>query len=150
MRALIQRVTHGSVTIDGKITSSIETGYVILLGVVEKDTEKESQVLAQKTVNLRIMSDDNDNMNLSILDVKGDILVVSQFTLCADCSAGRRPSFIKAAKPDIARLLYEHFISELKKLGAEKVVTGEFGAYMNVDISNDGPVTIMLDTNALI
>lgn len=150
MRALIQRVTNGSVLVEGKTVSEIKKGYVILLGVCEGDTEKESKLLAEKTVNLRVMSDENDKMNRSILDVKGEILVVSQFTLYADCSQGRKPSFIKAAKPDIARLLYEHFISELKKLGAEKVVTGEFGAYMNVDISNDGPVTIMLDTNALI
>lgn len=146
MRALIQRVTHGSVTLDGKIISEIKKGYVILLGVCEGDTEKESRLLAEKTVNLRVMSDADDKMNLSVIDVKGEILVVSQFTLYADCSEGRRPSFIKAAKPELAKSLYELYVSQLKHLGIAKVVTGEFGAYMKVELVNDGPVTIMLDT----
>lgn len=135
--------------IDGKTISEIKKGYVILLGVCEGDTENESKLLAEKTANLRVMSDGNDKMNLSIIDVKGEVLVVSQFTLCADCSGGRRPSFINAAKPDTAKSLYELYISELKRLGVEKVVTGEFGAYMQVDIVNDGPVTILLDTDQL-
>ena len=150
MKALIQRVTKGSVSIDGKTISEIKNGFVILLGVYDGDTEKESKLLAEKTANLRVMSDGNDKMNLSIIDVKGEVLVVSQFTLCADCSGGRRPSFINAAKPDIAKNLYQLYVTELIRLGVAKVVTGEFGAYMKVDIENDGPVTILLDTKELI
>ena len=149
MRALIQRVTKGSVSIDGKTISEIKNGFVILLGVYDGDTEKESKLLAEKTTNLRVMSDGNDKMNLSVMDVKGEVLVVSQFTLCADCSGGRRPSFVKAAKPEMAKKLYELYISELKRLGIVRVVTGEFGAYMKVEIINDGPVTILLDTDQL-
>ena len=149
MRALIQRVTKGSVSIDGKTISKIKKGYVILLGVYEGDTENELKLLAQKTASLRVMSDGNDKMNLSVMDVKGEVLVVSQFTLCADCSGGRRPSFVKAAKPEMAKKLYELYISELKRLGIARVVTGEFGAYMKVEIINDGPVTILLDTDQL-
>ena len=149
MRALIQRVLSGKVTINQKMIGEIEKGYVILLGVREGDSEKEAMVLAEKTVNLRIMSDVNDKMNLSVEDKEGGILVVSQFTLYADCKGGRRPSFIKAAKPELAKNLYLHFVAQLRKLGVKNVQTGEFGAYMLLEIVNDGPVTIMLDSDEL-
>lgn len=147
MRVLIQRVTSGKVTIKNNIAGQIGKGYVILLGVREGDNEKEADFLAEKTVNLRIMSDVEDKMNLSIKDVDGDILVVSQFTLYADTKGGRRPSFINAAKPESANKLYLHYIEQLKKLGVKNVQTGEFGAYMTVEIINDGPVTIILDSD---
>ena len=149
MKGLIQRVTNGKVSINGKVISQIGTGYIILLGVSEKDTEKEADLLAEKTVNLRIMSDEQDKMNRSILDIGGEILVVSQFTLLSDTTGGRRPSFIKAAKRDLANKLYLYFVDKLKNLGVTNVQTGEFGAYMSVEIINDGPVTILLDTQEL-
>ena len=149
MKGLIQRVTNGKVSINGKVISQIGTGYIILLGVSEKDTEKEADLLAEKTVNLRIMSDEQDKMNRSILDIGGEILVVSQFTLLSDATDGRRPSFIKAAKRDLANKLYLYFVDKLKNLGVINVQTGEFGAYMSVEIINDGPVTILLDTQEL-
>lgn len=146
MRVLIQRVTSGKVTIKNNIVGQIGKGYVILLGVKEGDGEKEADFLAEKTVNLRVMSDKEDKMNLSIKDIDGEILVVSQFTLYADTKGGRRPSFITAAKPETANKLYLHYVNQLKKLGVKNVQTGEFGAYMMVEIINDGPVTILLDT----
>lgn len=145
MRALIQRVTKGKVTVGGRVKGGIGLGYVVLLGVKEGDSEKEVELLAEKTVNLRVMSDEEGKMNKSILDVGGEILVVSQFTLYADTKGGRRPSFIDAAKPDIAKKLYEYFVAKLKALGVKSVQTGEFGAYMSVEIVNDGPVTVLLD-----
>lgn len=150
MRALIQRVTSGNVTTEGKVIGEIGHGFVVLLGVREGDSEKEAELLASKTINLRVMSDSEDKMNKSILDVGGEILVISQFTLYADTSAGRRPSFMQAAKPNLAKELYNHFISQLKKLAVKNVASGEFGAYMRVEIINDGPVTIMLDTDVLL
>lgn len=149
MRALIQRVISGKVIINSQLKSQIEKGYVILLGVKTGDSEKEADFLVEKIVNLRVMSDENDKMNLSIKDVDGEMLVVSQFTLYADTTGGRRPSFIKAAKPDIAKQLYLYFIGKLKEAGIKNVQTGEFGEYMEVEIINDGPVTIMLDTDEL-
>lgn len=149
MRALIQRVTSGKVTIENKVISQIGKGYVVFLGMKEGDSEKEADSLADKIANLRVMSDENDKMNKSILDVGGEILVVSQFTLYADTKGGRRPSFITAAKPDLAKRLYEYFVDRLKTLGVKSVQTGEFGAYMRVEIANDGPVTILLDTEEL-
>lgn len=146
MKALIQRVTAGKVRINDKVIGSIEKGYVILLGIKEGDSEKEADLLAEKIINLRVMSDENDKMNLSIKDADGEILVVSQFTLYADTTGGRRPSFIRAAKPELAEKLYLYFIDKLKQLGVKNVQTGEFGAYMTVEIVNDGPVTIMLDS----
>lgn len=148
MKALVQRVSLGKVTIEGRTVGEIGKGYVILLGVKDGDSEKEADFLAEKIVNLRIMSDEEGKMNKSILDVKGEILVVSQFTLYADTSGGRRPSFIGAAKPDIAKHIYQYFVDKLKKLGVKNVQTGEFGAYMSVEIVNDGPVTIMLDSDS--
>lgn len=149
MRVLIQRVNSARVSIDNNIVGEIGKGYLILLGVKEGDCEGDSDVLAEKTVNLRIMSDPKDKMNLSILDVDGEILVVSQFTLYADTSGGRRPSFINAAKPERAKILYESFIKKLKDLGVRKVATGEFGAYMDISLVNNGPVTIMLDSDGI-
>ena len=146
MKALIQRVTKSKVIIDRKVVGEIGKGYVILLGVKEGDSEKEADLIASKIINLRVMSDENDKMNLSIKDADGEILVVSQFTLYADTTGGRRPSFIRAAKPEEANRLYLYFIDQLKKLGVKNVQTGEFGAYMTVEIVNDGPVTIMLDS----
>lgn len=149
MRTLLQRVTSGKVTIKNEIVGEIGKGYVLFLGIKEGDSEKEADLLAEKIVNLRVMSDENDKMNLSIKDADGEILVVSQFTLYADTTEGRRPSFINAAKPEIAEKLYLYFIDKLKKLGIKNVQTGEFGAYMSVEIVNDGPVTIMLDSDNL-
>lgn len=145
MRALIQRVNKGKVTAGGKVVGEISKGMVILLGVRKGDTEKEADFLAEKVANLRIMSDSQDKMNLSIKDVGGEILVVSQFTLYGDASGGRRPSFIKAAEPELARKLYERFVEKLGSFGV-KVETGRFGEYMEVEILNDGPITILLDS----
>ena len=147
MKAVIQRVKSASVTIEGKLTSSIEEGFFILLGVVEGDTEKEAELLAQKTANLRVFCDTEDKMNLSLLAIGGSALVVSQFTLCADTKKGNRPSFINAMKPPMAADLYERYMQELKNLGVEDVQSGEFGADMLCGINNDGPVTIILDTD---
>ena len=145
MRVLIQRVNRGKVTIKGKVVGEIGKGMVILLGVREGDTEKEADFLAEKVANLRILADSEGKMNLSINDVGGEILVVSQFTLYGDASGGRRPSFIQAANPDLAKRLYERFIEKLKDYGI-KVATGRFGEYMEVELINDGPVTILLET----
>jgi D-aminoacyl-tRNA deacylase len=150
MKLIIQRVKQASVEIDKKEFSRIGPGYLILFGVKEGDTEKEVQLLAEKTVNLRVMSDEQDKMNRSILDVDGSILVVSQFTLYADTTGGRRPSFIQAAKPEIANKLYELFIQKLKDLGVKNVQTGKFGTYMFVSLVNDGPVTIIIDIESQI
>jgi D-tyrosyl-tRNA(Tyr) deacylase len=149
MRVLIQRVTSGKVTIDKRIVGEIGKGYVILLGIKVGDGEKEADFLAEKLVNLRVMSDEMGKMNRSILDVAGEILVISQFTLYAETRGGRRPSFINAAKPEKANSLYLYFIDRLKKLGIKNVQSGEFGAYMTVEIINDGPVTIMLESEEL-
>lgn len=145
----MQRVTLGKVSIKDRVISQIGKGYMLLLGVKEGDSEKEAEMLAEKIANLRVMSDAKDKMNLSIKDVQGSILVVSQFTLYADLSVGRRPSFLKAAKPDPANRLYRHFVDKLKSLGIKDVQTGEFGNYMSVEIVNDGPVTIWMDSEEL-
>lgn len=147
MKAVIQRVSHAKVTVDERVTGEIEQGYLILLGVVDGDSEEEMKLLAKKTAELRIFSDENGKMNLSLLDVGGDALVVSQFTLCADVSHGRRPSFTSSAKPDIANALYMKFCDELRTLGVKNVETGEFGADMAVELLNDGPVTILFNTD---
>ncbi len=154
MRVVLQRVTHSSVSIDGKMVGEISVGYTLLFGVYLDDKEKDAKEMAKKIVNLRVMNDEAQSfdelrtrkMNKSILEADGEILVISQFSLYADTSGGRRPSFIKAAKPEISQSLYELFIEELKNLGVKKVATGEFGAYMDVEIDNDGPVTILLDS----
>ena len=149
MKAVIQRVKRASVTVGTDIVGEIANGYLVLLGVMKGDTEEEMRLLAKKTTELRIFSDENDKMNLSIKDTDGEILVVSQFTLCADVSHGRRPSFTPSAGADEANALYEKFVSELKSLGIRKVATGKFGADMQVELINDGPVTIIYDTDDL-
>lgn len=146
MKAVIQRVTKAKVTVDGKITGEIGKGFLVLLGVVEGDTEEEMKLLAKKTAGIRIFTDENDKMNLSLDQVDGEVLVVSQFTLCADTSHGRRPSFISSAAPDTANDLYEKYCEELRCLGVKKVETGVFAADMLVELINDGPVTIIMDT----
>ena len=149
MRAVLQRVKHAKVTIDGRVSGEIGTGFLILLGVAPEDTSEEALYLAKKCVGLRVFEDENDKMNLALADVGGKILAVSQFTLYADCRKGKRPNFTRAAKGDQARELYEYFVDCCRGLGVE-TQTGEFGAYMKVELLNDGPVTIMLDTDELI
>lgn len=144
MKAVVQRVTHGSVSVDGKVIASIGRGYVILLGVQAGDDRAKAEALAKKIANLRIFNDKNKKMNLSILDVNGEAIVVSQFTLLADTHKGNRPSFINAAPPDIASPLVDYFIELLRNYGVN-TQSGKFGAVMQVEIHNDGPVTILLE-----
>ncbi len=146
MIALLQRCKEASVECEGKLVSQIGEGYLILLGVVKGDTEKEADLLAKKTAELRVFEDENGKMNRSILETGGASLVVSNFTLCADCSHGRRPSFFNAMLPREAKELYEHFIKKLQYYGIGEVRSGVFGGDMQVRIQNDGPVTISLDT----
>lgn len=146
MKLVIQRVSEANVTINGTIVASIESGLLILLGIENEDTIEDINWLTNKTVNLRVFGDEDGVMNKSILDVKGDIIVVSQFTLHASTKKGNRPSYIKAAKPDIAIPLYERFVEQLEKDLGVKVQTGEFGADMKVALINDGPVTIIIDS----
>lgn len=145
MKAVIQRVARASVTVDGRVIGKIEKGLAVLLGVCQEDTEGSCDLLAQKTADLRIFTDETDKMNLSLLDVGGEALVVSNFTLCADTKKGNRPSFTGAMEPDAARALYLRFADALRKKGI-KAETGEFGADMKLELLNDGPVTILLDT----
>ena len=147
MRAVVQRVTSSKVFVDGKTVGEIGKGFNVLLGVVEGDTDEQAILLAGKIARLRVFEDDNGKMNLSVNDVGGEILAISQFTLCADCKKGNRPSFTLSAAPDEANRLYELFCSELSANGVRNVEKGIFGADMAVDIANDGPVTIMLDTD---
>jgi D-tyrosyl-tRNA(Tyr) deacylase len=149
MRALLQRVSAGRVTVEGQIVGEIGAGYVILLGVTHADTMREVNKLAEKTIHLRVFSDDADKMNRSALDVGAEILVISQFTLYADARKGRRPSYTDAAPPEIAAPLVDAFAAQLRTAGIKKVATGVFGATMLVEIDNDGPVTIMLDTEII-
>lgn len=144
MKALIQRVKRASVTIGGELYSKIDKGLLVFLGVEKEDTVENCEKLSQKVLNLRIFEDENDKMNLSVNDVKGEILVVSQFTLCGDCKKGTRPSFDKAAHPDIAVKLYEYFVGEIRASGL-KTETGKFRAMMDVELVNDGPVTFMVE-----
>lgn len=145
MRAVVQRVTSSKVTVEGKIIGSIGKGLNILIGISKEDTEEDLIYIKEKITNLRIFEDEADKMNLSVLDIKGEILVISQFTLYGDCRKGRRPNFMEAEGGEKAKVLYEKFISLLKESNL-KVETGEFGAHMKVDIQNDGPVTLMLDS----
>lgn len=145
MRVVVQRVKHASVTINGTVNGKINNGFLVLLGVQSTDSEQDVDYLVKKITNLRIFSDENDKMNLSLKDVNGELLIVSQFTLYANCKEGNRPSFLEAAKPDIAIPLYEYFVSECKKI-IPVVETGIFGADMKVDLLNDGPVTIIMDS----
>lgn len=146
MRAVIQRVTEASVTIDGERVGEIGHGILLLLGVCPQDSEKEAAWLAEKVINLRIFTDSEDKMNLSLMDVGGEMLVVSQFTLYGDCKKGRRPSYTDAARPELADPLYEYFVQCIRDGGVPKVATGRFGADMKVALVNDGPVTLILDT----
>ena len=149
MRAMIQRVAAARVEIGQEIVGEIGPGLMVLLGVSEGDTQAEVQFLARKLVNLRIFTDENDKMNLSLMDIDGQALVVSQFTLYGNCKKGNRPSFIAAGRPDLSQPLYEDFVHELIALGVSKVATGQFGADMQVFIQNDGPVTLLLDTDEI-
>lgn len=144
MKLVIQRVSEANVKVDNKIVGQIKQGFVVLLGVGENDTKKEADYLVQKLLKLRVFTDENDKMNLSVQDRKGELLIISQFTLYADCSSGNRPSFINAAKPEKANELYEYFVEECKKTGIN-VQTGIFAADMKVSLVNDGPVTIILE-----
>jgi len=145
MRAVVQRVASSSVKVENEVVGSVGKGLMVLLGVTHDDCEEDVKYLAEKISNLRIFEDENEKMNLSLLDVKGELLAISQFTLYGDCRKGRRPNFTDAAKPDIANRLYELFIKELEGMGIH-VQTGSFGAHMMVDILNDGPVTMLLDS----
>ena len=149
MKAVIQRVKNASVTVEGQRISAIGQGLLVLLGVAEGDTERDAEVLAAKIANLRIFSDENDKMNLSLLTVGGEMLVVSQFTLCADCRKGRRPDYVMAAAPAEANRLYEYF-SGLLKCELKHTAQGIFGADMELTIVNDGPVTIVMDSKVLL
>jgi D-tyrosyl-tRNA(Tyr) deacylase len=146
MKAVIQRVSKASVTIEGKQVASIKSGLLILLGIINEDAQDDINWLSNKIVNLRIFADENGVMNTSLLDVKCDAIVVSQFTLHASTKKGNRPSYIKAAKPDIAIPLYERFVKQLEKDLGKTIQTGQFGANMQVELVNDGPVTIIIDT----
>ncbi|OEK07997.1 D-tyrosyl-tRNA(Tyr) deacylase [Flavivirga aquatica] len=146
MKTVIQRVSKASVTIEGEKVASIEKGLLILLGVVNEDTQEDIKWLSNKIGNLRVFSDENGVMNRSLKDIDGNAIVVSQFTLHASTKKGNRPSYIKAAKPDIAIPVYENFVKQLEIDLGKKVQTGQFGADMKVELLNDGPVTIMIDT----
>ena len=146
MRAVIQRVTKASVTIDGKIHGRIENGLLVLLGIEDADTDEDIEWLSSKIVNLRIFNDEQGVMNISLREIKGEILLVSQFTLHASTKKGNRPSYIKASKPGIAIPLYEKMIKQLANDLGHAIKTGEFGADMKIELLNDGPVTIVIDT----
>lgn len=146
MRVVVQRVERASVGIDNKLYSSIEKGLLVLLGIEDEDTEKDIDYLCKKVSKLRIFDDENGVMNLSVKDINGEILLVSQFTLHASTKKGNRPTYIRASKPDYAIPLYKKFISELEKETEREIKTGEFGADMKVELINDGPVTIIIDT----
>ena len=146
MKAVIQRVSKASVTIEDKKVVSIDNGLLVLLGIVAEDTEEDIKCLVNKIANCRIFNDDNQVMNLSLIDSKGDIIVVSQFTLHASTKKGNRPSYIKAARPDVAIPLYEAFVKSIRLVLGKPVQTGQFGADMKVELVNDGPVTIIMDS----
>lgn len=146
MRLVIQRVTHASVTIEGALKSKIGNGLLILVGIEDADTDADINWLAQKVVNLRIFDDENGVMNRSVMDVDGEILIVSQFTLHAMTAKGNRPSYIRASKPDFAIPMYEKFCTKVSELLGKEVGTGQFGADMKVELLNDGPVTILIDS----
>ncbi len=148
MRAIIQRVKSASVTVEGTVVSEIRVGLLVFLGVAQEDTSTDVDYMASKIANLRIFEDDEGRMNLSILDIGGEALIVSQFTLYGDCRKGRRPSFIHAARPEKADPLYQAFMDEISRLGVP-VKAGIFQAMMDVELINDGPVTMMLDSSKL-
>lgn len=144
MKTVIQRVGSANVVVDNKMVGKIEKGLVVLIGISDNDTKETINQMVRKIINLRIFSDENGKMNLSIKDINGELLAISQFTLYADCTRGNRPSFTSAGRPDYAKELYEYFISEVKKEGIS-VSHGIFGADMQVSLTNDGPVTIVLE-----
>jgi D-tyrosyl-tRNA(Tyr) deacylase len=146
MRAVIQRVSEASVTVEKKITGDIKTGLLVLLGIEDTDATEDIEWLSGKIINLRIFNDDNDVMNISVKDINGDILLISQFTLHASTKKGNRPSYIRAGKPEVAIPLYERMIAQLEKDLGKGIQTGTFGADMKVSLLNDGPVTIIIDT----
>ena len=146
MRLVIQRVTHASVTIEGALKSKIGSGLMILVGIEDADSDADINWLAQKVVNLRIFDDENGVMNRSVVDIEGEILIVSQFTLHAMTAKGNRPSYIRASKPDFAIPMYEKFCAKVSELLGKEIGTGEFGADMKVELLNDGPVTILIDS----
>ncbi|MFD2656822.1 D-aminoacyl-tRNA deacylase [Gracilibacillus thailandensis] len=145
MKVVLQRVKEASVTVDNQVVGQIENGYVALVGVTHEDTEEDVNYLVNKTINLRIFEDENQKMNLSLKDVGGSVLSISQFTLYGDARKGRRPNFMKAAKPDVAENLYEQYNQKLRAEGIN-VQTGQFGATMNVSLTNNGPVTMILES----
>lgn len=148
MKFIIQRVQKSSVTVDNKIVGRINKGFLVLIGITHTDTKEIADKMIKKMVNLRVFSDENDKMNLALKDVEGELLLISQFTLYADCKKGNRPSFVNAAKPEYANELYEYIIENCKESGYG-VQTGIFGANMKVELLNDGPVTIVLDSDEL-
>ena len=149
MKAILQRVKFAKVEVDGETVGEIGQGFLVLLGVAQEDDRKEAEVLSNKIAGLRVFTDENDKMNLSLSDIGGEVLVISNFTLCADCSHGRRPSFIAAARPEQAEPLYEYFCQRLREAGVKKVAQGIFGADMAVTLLNDGPVTIDINSKDL-
>ena len=149
MKAVVQRVSSASVRIDGDIKGQIDAGFLVLLGVGKNDTEKQADILASKIAGLRVFTDENDKMNLSLESISGGVLVISNFTLYGDCSHGRRPSFIEAARPETAKPLYEYFCRQLEANGVKRVERGVFGADMKVALVNDGPVTLIIDTDQM-
>lgn len=148
MRLVIQKVSSSNVKINNEVVGSIDKGFMVLVGITDSDNKMIVDKMVDKLINLRIFEDENDKLNLSLLDAKGSILSISQFTLYANCKKGRRPSFIEAAKPDISKPLYEYFNQQLKEKGV-MVETGVFGAMMEVSLVNDGPVTIILDSKEI-
>ncbi len=146
MRAVIQRVTNASCTVEGEVTGQIDSGFLVLLGIEDADTDDDLQWLAQKICSLRVFGDENGLMNKALADVDGNILLISQFTLFAQTKKGNRPSFIKAARPDKAIPMYEKMIDTLKTITGKKIAAGIFGADMKISLTNDGPVTIIMDT----
>ena len=146
MRVVIQKVTQASVSIENKIVASIDKGLLVLVGIEDGDTNEDIAWLSSKIVNLRVFDDDNGAMNLSVKEVEGEVLIVSQFTLHASTKKGNRPSYIKAARPEVAIPIYEAFIKQVESLLGKRVPTGQFGAMMQVSLCNDGPVTILIDT----
>ena len=146
MRAVVQRVTYSSVEVDGVIVGEINKGFNVLLGISKEDTEEDMKYIKDKIINLRIFSDENDKMNLSLLDIQGELLLISQFTLYGDARKGRRPNFMNALGGEEAKSFYDKFVEIMKETGL-KVETGIFGADMKVDIKNDGPVTILLESS---
>lgn len=149
MKAVIQRVLKAEVSVDNAIVGKINRGLLVLIGIENGDDKRDAEILASKISGMRIFTDEKDKMNLSLSDIDGGVLVISNFTLCADCSHGRRPSFINAARPEIAKPLYEYFSDRIKENGISCVENGVFGADMQVSLVNDGPVTIVIDSKDL-